>query len=987
MKRKQRFFNRLMKRRLSGWWLSAAFALLAPLAQAQSAFGPSDSSGNFDPNAVYTYTCPPQNPTVDATNFVIYNSFSINFNSESLNAELYEPYDTINYTNNGLMMANTGFKFDTQPSTGGADAMAGVFYNAGTVSCGSISNTTALFFASAGQSVVWATNMINSGTVDVGEDGLISFSGQNADFTGGNLNIEGLLNNSLFSTVNFSSVGAVGTDTNDEWNPGTDLGSGTALSSFSPFPTQLYLTNSTSYFSVVEPSPNYIVYRAVFVQNTSAQAPYKVYIDAPNAASLGFESGAAHVEWDGYYLDPATGQYVTNYLYFTDDYAYGASTNAAVVGGVPNSFSFITSPTPLLAGPITAGFDNVFPNVNVTNPFAYMSGKLLGTTVTTNITPQNPYGVLTNLYGRIQITASNELNLTQTTISGPNYLALTAPHQFDGSPGASISAPYSDINLGVTNGILTITNLLIANIPQWSGTLQAWSTRFVAVDTTLGVTNDYRILLVNSQLQPTTQPCVQTLRLHATNSLQICDALNVFGSVYIDAKSLTLATNLIGNGATSVDGELNWNNTATFGAAQLPNLLWLTNDGAMRMQGNAIFGSSTVPYGAFVNNSLVSDVGTIIDTTNFVNAGTITNGVGIFTLQAQAALLTNGLTAAGSDMNLAAGTLVVSNETLQAGRMLQLAVTNLLTDEGTTTNGNFWSVGANGISGVDGGFDLVVKPSQGDLLWTTVTNISPPGKKINNVWAGLNQGVSNSGYTNNVAVGHLILNAMTNTSSFYYTGTGTNNAIYVDCLEFDGYATNGVYNSYDFTPWLAINTNLVIYYAQALVNGFSVAEEINDASVFFGKNNGRLLWVPSYAGHFSSTNMVYPNGTTNTVNMALAQSTDIDSSGSGTANAYSTAPIFTSSQLNFASALTNVPPLEVALTWSSIPSATNYIYYTTNLVSTNWMVLTNFVSPSQVPPAGGWPITNIYYDKVSGPSRYYQINVAPNAADEYGPGF
>ena len=67
---------------------------------------------------------------------------------------------------------------------------------------------------------------------------------------------------------------------------------------------------------------------------------------------------------------------------------------------------------------------------------------------------------VTNLPGRIQINASRELNLALAQISRPNYMSLQSTNQFDGSPGASIQVPYSDLNLGVTNGFLTISNLL-----------------------------------------------------------------------------------------------------------------------------------------------------------------------------------------------------------------------------------------------------------------------------------------------------------------------------------------------------------------------------------------------------------------------------------------------------------------------------------------------------------------------------------------------
>ena len=49
-------------------------------------------------------------------------------------------------------------------------------------------------------------------------------------------------------------------------------------------------------------------------------------------------------------------------------------------------------------------------------------------------------------------------------ISGENYLQLRSPVQFNGSVGAQIFSPYSDINLGVTNGFMTVTNLVEPSI-------------------------------------------------------------------------------------------------------------------------------------------------------------------------------------------------------------------------------------------------------------------------------------------------------------------------------------------------------------------------------------------------------------------------------------------------------------------------------------------------------------------------------------------
>jgi len=173
---------------------------------------------------------------------------------------------------------------------------------------------------------------------------------------------------------------------------------------------------------------------------------------------------------------------------------------------------------------------------------------------------------------------------------------------------------------------------------------------------------------------------------------------------------------------------------------------------------------------------------------------------------------------------------------------------------------------------------------------------------------------------------------------------------------------------------------MVIYYAQAIIGGVSLAEKLNH------HNGNHLRWVPAYAGTFSSTNLVFPAGVTNQVNAALAQSSDIDSDGDGTPNGSDPSPFFNSSQVNFVMTLTNVPPLKALLTWDSIPAATNIVQYKTNMVSPNWFNLTNFVSPAAVPPPTGWPLTNVVFDVVNmAQPRFYRVLVCPNQVNLYGP--
>jgi hypothetical protein len=178
-----------------------------------------------------------------------------------------------------------------------------------------------------------------------------------------------------------------------------------------------------------------------------------------------------------------------------------------------------------------------------------------------------------------------------------------------------------------------------------------------------------------------------------------------------------------------------------------------------------------------------------------------------------------------------------------------------------------------------------------------------------------------------------------------FNGVGVSNALYVDQLVLTNYATHGnATNNYNF-PWLKINTNMMIYYAQAYEGGLSVAEAI-DRQSRNGANGGRLRWIYSYAGYYSGTTVYYTNqdGTTysNTLNSALVHSATIDSDGDGIPNSIDKTPFLSPSEIKMTGWVTNVPANSIKIQWVTIPNATNYIYYATNLTATNWLAYTNF---------------------------------------------
>ncbi len=1013
--------NRLLK---SSVWCASVLMLLgwaSPVTAGPDPLYQNTSLSQF-------YDLPPAGgspiPTIDATAFDNENEFDLFYNQSSLGFQLFKSRDTLFYTNNGTMSASenpvgSGFSFDYYPMPKLTDTEADTFYNGGFIYCSSSTFPFQGFFFGVGQCSVWATNVYNPGVIDVGFDGIIKVKGQGLDLTSGIMMVEPNPLQTLdpvlgLTSPNISSIGLFGIDTNGDWNPGialTPISAAASRLAGNPSQVPLTLPFSVPYFDIETPTPTNMVSRSVFLEDSSFNNPPtvsvqpNVYIDpSVNTAALGLAPGAAIVEWIGQYQDPASGAIKSNFLYLVDDYLAGASvTNLQLVGGnntansgLPSNYQFGTTLTKLnLGSPTTTSFIPFPTNTIVTNPYSYFNAQLIASSVPTNL-----IGALTNLPGRLEIRSARELNLDLAQIQGPNYMLLLCTNQYDGAEGAQITVPYSDLYLGVTNGSMSFSNLLASQIPEWSGTVQGWSTRWLTtssnvlitvtnvppptlVTNVIIITNDYRVLLVASQLNPTTVPQVDNLWLHATNDLAISDILNVFGSLFLDARSLTLTTNGPGNGANSVDGELNWESITTLGPTQMPNLLWFTNNGAFRA-GGAVSLGSVIPCGAVINNGLIQDQGLTIKTTNFLSNGGINNGNGSFVLTSKNTVLTNGYIVAGASITIGTGNLLTSNLTLSAGKALNLTATNELTDS-DNTNGTFWSVGALAVSAGQGiylnnGFNAPVLPTNAaasDLRHTTVENFAN-GVSINDLWAGVDRGASVTGYTNDLAIGHLILDASNSFSFFRFIGSGVSNAIYVDKLELAGTAGNRDING-DLSQ-LLISTNIVLYYADATIGGISFAQLLNH------HNNNHLRWIPAYAGVFTATNLVYPPGVTNSLNSALVHAAGLDSDGDGTANNADSSPIFVPGQINFMMGVTNVPPpMSIRLQWYSIPAATNVVQYRTNLMSSTWFTLTNFVSPAITPPPTGWPLTNVVYDVNPPVPRFYRVMVCPNTTTLYGP--
>jgi hypothetical protein len=971
-------------------------------------------------------------PPIQATNFVNDANFSFTIASGvDFSTSLYRNWQYVrNFTNsaNGIMDCNTGFYFYNYDPYFGSGPAAN-FYNAGPINCGVgdsyFSYYPGFSYGGYGGIKVWATNIYNNGTITVGVSGFAQFSGNDLVFDGANVALQTVeeLNGSSpyaqFSTPKVSATGQANKSTND-WDPGFALGSTYAFSgALRHAPFSLDLFNSTPYTSIRQRSPTNYVVRMIFIQDVSGNGvTTNVYFQG------GFSGdGSAHVEWIGTYIDPATALPVNTYFYLDNNYDAGSSTNILKFGdvgyGVPFNYTLYSSTTQ--QGGYGAPETNLFfpglvPfSVVKSNIYSYVNAEIIPTDISTNQMLNYQPGYLP---GRVEITATNSLNLSEAAFTGMNYFLLNSPKEFNTDSKYPVAAPYSDVYVGHTNGSLVFSNVISSFIPSWSGNIQAWTTRWTYVDTnsivnnpllppgnTNEITYDFRVLLVFSQLAPTSDTHEGTVAVYSSNNVVISDKLNINSNLFLNCTNLLLTTNDMLSGAASPDGELNLMPTTFLWANATTRLRCLTNNGAIRTMNPIsaqVFGGTGSPYLALYNSGLIDNAaGMTINALNLEHYGTILAGTGSFIARTITTTMSNATVQAGTTFSNAANDMVITGTAIQAGRSLTLIATNSLTDNGVLSS-NFWSLGSGyaGLGFTSGqGLVLPLLPATGDLLGTTISIQSVGTIRITNTWAGQNRGYSNTGYDNNAAIGQLILDAQTNTSKFVFVGTGTNNAMYVDCLYLNNYAS---YTNRVNTNLLALSfKNIVIYYAQAIdSDGTSVAEKIN------GFNTNCLRWVPTYAGYFSSTNIVYPDGTTNAVNAALAASPSIDSDRDGSPNSADPTPVLVTSQVSFDLTLTTNTPPQVRLLWKTIPLAANYIYYNTNLAATNWLPFTNFstyyygtgigagtavaktnagnyfISPQpyiNATPADNWQMTNVWiFDTPTNVPHYYRVLVQPN---------
>jgi hypothetical protein len=394
------------------------------------------------------------------------------------------------------------------------------------------------------------------------------------------------------------------------------------------------------------------------------------------------------------------------------------------------------------------------------------------------------------------------------------------------------------------------------------------------------------------------------------NNVSVGDPISPQTQTFVDAQTLTIQS----NGQLSVPGNA--------GVAQFPRLKCLTNFGIFSASSLLQLGNDTPePFSNIYNRGFMEGSSVQLRTLLLDNGGTISGFNGPVIARFVTGTITNSsfsaLTAVGS-VEMHGRDLLITNSAFSAGGALVFDLTNSLTDGGATST-NFFDC--------RDGFQFLKKPVTGSLLGTTIRSSLGMFGTTAHLTDGTNRGAAASGYNDNIAVGRVVLDGDTD-SLFVFTGIGVSNAIYVDYLQLNNFATN-------FQSALQIDPNVVVYFADSNIP----AEKLD------GAHGGRLRWISSYAGAFSSTNVPLTGGGFITVNRALRFSSAIDSDADNIPNSDDEfpfdPPFVLMSLTTIPPAVGFAPPNTALISWQAAGSTT-YRIECRSTVDSPWMFLTNY---------------------------------------------
>ncbi|MBE0543458.1 MAG: hypothetical protein IH623_19105 [Verrucomicrobia bacterium] len=629
---------------------------------------------------------------------------------------------------------------------------------------------------------------------------------------------------------------------------------------------------------------------------------------------------------------PAVGSRPANYLLTRLPFSPGGAGN----NGYPEADFFLSAGSLRLGPNVTNVISDAVTNT-VHPGGAFSSYGAFADNVVSRPLPV-PGGTVTNLSGKIRI-SSDSLDMGSTRLRGEGHIIIQSSHLI-ASSNAVVDCENLSFNLASTNGNLRVQNLSRDASIRFRGQIRVWSATWsnaaivlldnYVVDTngvatpepiTNTVSIGFQTLMVDAtQLGAFALPVtVHGFTARSTNVV-ISDNMSVAESFLIDGRSLTINGNLTIPGGVPVVNPIigspppgeplqNW------AGVNAPNLQFFTNNGTFSIFNEAHFGDDRPrPYSTFVNTGTIEGWSLQVNSDYLQNSGTLLS-LAALTLQTPSGKFENGASTSGGDSQFLGGSLKFSDYQMIVNGGLYFRATNALFDGGGSSSNLFR---------VQNGFNLQMKPQTGDLLGTTFETVAPdvPSVAIEHTWAGEDRGPTAAGYTNNTAMGRLIVSSLSRDPFFYFAGTGAQNGLYVDELDLTALGAN-------YRNRLAIDPSLVIYFAAAKLgvgvvdtNGLQTTEEYLD-----GQFDNRLRWVSDFAGPNSSVDVLVNGTQTIKVNRALRFSKLIDSDGDGIPNFFDFTPF---DDVLIASIKPLAMPSGMQLSWPAVAGTVYQVEYQTN---------------------------------------------------------
>ena len=547
--------------------------------------------------------------------------------------------------------------------------------------------------------------------------------------------------------------------------------------------------------------------------------------------------------------------------------------------------------------------------------------------------------------GLVRVKAKN-LDLRNARIRAEGGIRIETEHLI-GSTNAVLDSQNLSLNLGSTNGVLVITNMVQDAVERFTGGVEAYSIAwannyrttggdlidrdkiFFVEDPSAEVTVNvhYHFLVIDAYLNSEIPVTVTDLTVNSDKVL-IKDAMRITELLSVNANSLSIHRNLklgketfLGSGVYSkIDGQAVWDNKVA------PNLENFTNFAALKIPGQAKFGNDrSSSYKSWVNKGTTFAQDIFIDSHYVENNGELIADATV-SIDAKQMVLQDGNINTGESLVLNAENLKMRFQTNTIGTQLILNVSNVLSDGG---------VGANNTMTVERGVVLQQKPKIGDLLGTEITATAGDFVSQEMDWNAKDYGVSIKGFENNAALGRLILkNGKLSKFEFLGSEEGVN-AMYIDYIEFDQLTKDDIKDG--SVPVLDIKPGFTLYFAASNLP----AEELD------GMYNGRLRWVKEYPGHNSSM-PVYITGIDKTirVNRSFRQSIAYDTDDDGIANGYDLSPF--GNGVPKVSSVSLDADRKINIKWTGLPSTLYRIEYKEALGDSNWKVLTEYYNDQYI---------------------------------------